>query len=98
MDSAWHKQHPLYYNIFYHKIIRVQFCDITLSHSSAASDVLGEMFTLKLYVVTPVLLPCPPHSRRWSFCQSLEMILKSQFIASVEKLVTGRALAGQLVD
>ena len=37
-----------YYKIFYYKIISVQFCNITISHSSTSYDILGEMFKIKL--------------------------------------------------
>ena len=30
--------------LFYYKIISMSFCNITISHSSAPQDILGEMF------------------------------------------------------
>ena len=42
-----------------------------ISHSSAPYDILGEMFELKLSIVTPILLPYQPHSSMCYFCWTL---------------------------
>ena len=34
--------------LVYYKTISMQFCNITISHSSTPYDILGEMFKLKL--------------------------------------------------
>ena len=34
-------------------------------------DICGEMLTLKLWIMTPVLSPYPPHASRPYFCQTL---------------------------
>ena len=49
---------PLFhYNIFYYKIISMWFCDITISHSSIPYSILGEVFKLKLWIITHIFLP-----------------------------------------
>ena len=56
---------------FYYKIISMEFCNITISHSSTPYGILGEMFKLKLEMTTPILSPYQPHSSRRYFCQTL---------------------------
>ena len=58
-------------SFFYYKIRSMSFCNITLSHSSTSCAILGEMFTLKLYIITPMLFPYQPHSHRRYSCWTL---------------------------
>ena len=56
-----------YYKIFYYKIISMSFCNITISYWSTPYDILGEMFKLKVQIITPILLPYQPHWSRHYF-------------------------------
>ena len=49
----------------------MQLCNVAISHSNTWYDILGEMFKLKLWIITPLLSPCQPHSRRHCFCRTL---------------------------
>ena len=64
---------PFYYKNFYFKIISMYFCNITISHSSTPYDIVGEMFKIKLDIITPILLPYQPHSGRRYFCRILDV-------------------------
>lgn len=54
------------------------FCNRALSHSSTPYDVLGEMFKLKLSMITPVSLPHQPHPGRPHFCRALYLTQKTR--------------------
>ena len=49
----------------------MQLCNVTISHANTPYGILGEMVTLKLYIITPMLLPYKPHSSRPYFCRTL---------------------------
>ena len=50
---------PFYYKIFYYKITSMELCYITISHTSAPHDILGEMF--KLLSISCDTFMYPPH-------------------------------------
>ena len=76
---------------FHYKTISMQVCNITTSHSSTPYHIRGELFKLKLYIITPMLLPYQPHSSRPDSCQTLSIL------SGVSNLLASLGLTGRRV-
>ena len=52
------------------------------------------MFKLKLYIITPILLPYQPHSSRCYFCGTLYFLRKNSPVTNSDWGMEGRVWVG----